>query len=212
MKQSKSIQISLTQPCHEDWEKMTPQEQGRFCDSCQKCVVDFTGFSDEELYRYIATHKGKNLCGRFNNTQLGRQVFKPQKRRKYFQWVMSLGFVVFLTNLFGIDAKAQEPVKKEWQQKPDKKNDNRKDSVCIQKTLTKEEIEAMPTRSTVNVVSTSVGGFSAHNEGAVEISGARDSGTFYIIDGVQLYINKDMIGPAEDTLKAQDEMIPKKIR
>lgn len=212
MKQPKSIQISLTQPCHEDWEKMTPREQGRFCDSCQKCVVDFTGFSDEELYRYIATHKGRNLCGRFNNTQLGRQVFKPQTRRKYFQWVMSLGFVVFLTNLFGIDAKAQETVNKEWQQKPDKKNDNKKDSVGTQQTLTKEEIEAIPTRSTVNVVSTNVGGFSVHDEEAVEISGARREGTIYIIDGVQVYINDGMTGPAEDTLKAEDEMIPKKTR
>src|SRR5690606_34654257 len=103
MKQPKSIQISIPRPCTQDWNKMTPQQQGRFCDSCQKCVVDFTGFTDEQLIKYINQNKSQQLCGRFSNTQLNRKIFKPQSRREYFQWIMSLGFVVFLANLWSND-------------------------------------------------------------------------------------------------------------
>ena len=32
----------IPEPCHENWNKMTPQEQGRHCAVCSKVVVDFT--------------------------------------------------------------------------------------------------------------------------------------------------------------------------
>lgn len=114
MKHHHPIQISIPQPCHEDWNKMTPQEQGRFCDSCQKCVVDFTGFTDEELYQYFMKHNGEKVCGRFQNWQLKRVVaLSPEPRSRFYRWFISLGFVVFLAELLGTEAKAQETVKTE---------------------------------------------------------------------------------------------------
>ncbi|MBW7913117.1 MAG: carboxypeptidase regulatory-like domain-containing protein [Taibaiella sp.] len=108
MKHHHPIQISIPQPCSEDWNKMTPQEQGRFCDNCQKCVVDFTGFTDEQLYKYFREHKGENVCGRFQNWQLKRQVaLPPEPRNRLYKWFISLGFVIFLAELLGTEAKAQ---------------------------------------------------------------------------------------------------------
>ena len=48
---SKKFQLQIPEPCHESWEKMNPVEQGRFCNSCQKAVIDFTGMSDAQLNR-----------------------------------------------------------------------------------------------------------------------------------------------------------------
>jgi len=31
---SKKFQLQIREPCHEDWDKMTPVDKGRFCDSC----------------------------------------------------------------------------------------------------------------------------------------------------------------------------------
>jgi len=123
MNHHRPIQISIPQPCSEDWSKMTPQEQGWFCDSCQKCVVNFTGFTDEELYKYFAEHSGKKVCGRFQNRQLKRVVaLPPEPRNRFYRWFISLGFVVFLSELLGTEAKAQEPVtspaRKQSKQKP----------------------------------------------------------------------------------------------
>ncbi|TFF33618.1 carboxypeptidase-like regulatory domain-containing protein [Mucilaginibacter psychrotolerans] len=60
--------ISIPQPCHEDWQQMTPVAQGRHCQSCCKTVVDFTAMSNAEVIGYLATHQ--NTCGRIEDTQL----------------------------------------------------------------------------------------------------------------------------------------------
>ncbi len=64
-----SLHIAIPQPCQEDWDKMTPTEQGAFCDVCSKCVVDFTQFSDADLLAYFS-NAPKNVCGRFEKKQL----------------------------------------------------------------------------------------------------------------------------------------------
>lgn len=92
MKQPKSIQISIPQPCTQDWSKMTPQQQGRFCDSCKKCVVDFTGFTDEQLYKFFTEHKGQKVCGRMKKTQLNRAIaLPPQPHSTLYKWVIAAG-------------------------------------------------------------------------------------------------------------------------
>jgi len=63
------MKISIPQPCHENWNEMLPEEKGRFCLSCQKCVLDFTQLSDEEIITNIPK---SNQCGRFSNQQLER--------------------------------------------------------------------------------------------------------------------------------------------
>ena len=49
----KSLQLNIAEPCHENWQNMTTQEQGRFCGSCRKSVVDFTMMSDQEVLNYL---------------------------------------------------------------------------------------------------------------------------------------------------------------
>lgn len=60
--------IQILNPCHENWEEMTPTEKGRFCTACQKNVIDFTTFSDAEIVAYLS--KNQNTCGRFYQKQL----------------------------------------------------------------------------------------------------------------------------------------------
>jgi hypothetical protein len=92
------IQISIPQPCHEDWSKMTPTEQGRFCNSCQKCLVDFTGFTDRQLFEYLNTNKGLKICGRFENIQLDRPInIPPQPQSLLYQCFIALGLTLILS-------------------------------------------------------------------------------------------------------------------
>ncbi len=85
-----ALQISIPKPCHEDWNKMTAAEQGKFCGACQKTVVDFSTMSDGEIVRLFEQKKGK-LCGRFATTQLERPI-EPTKvyKTNWFKWVMQL--------------------------------------------------------------------------------------------------------------------------
>ena len=53
----KNIQFKIDDPCHEDWNQMMPETNGRFCGSCTKSVVDFTGMSDFSIVNYLQNHK-----------------------------------------------------------------------------------------------------------------------------------------------------------
>ena len=73
----KSITIQIPEPCHEDWQKMTSTEKGKFCHVCTKEVIDFTATTDEDLVKILS--KSKNTCGRFKKTQLNREVKLERK-------------------------------------------------------------------------------------------------------------------------------------
>src|SRR5690606_41653554 len=49
-----ALPISIPNACHESWLAMTPVENGRYCMSCRKNVMDFTNMSDREILKYIS--------------------------------------------------------------------------------------------------------------------------------------------------------------
>jgi hypothetical protein len=55
--------IIIPEPCHQNWDAMTPNEQGRHCTSCVNTVVDVTCMTDDEIWK---KHKqnNNNLCVR----------------------------------------------------------------------------------------------------------------------------------------------------
>ena len=92
----KDLHLRIPVPCHEGWNNMTPVQDGKFCNSCQKLVVDFTSMSDQEIIRYFQNVKG-NTCGRFRDEQLNRDFETPRKKLnwyKYFFQVMIPAFLV----------------------------------------------------------------------------------------------------------------------
>lgn len=66
------MEINIPKPCHENWEAMTSEVQGKFCKVCSEKVHDFTAFSDAELMNSLT--EDKNICGRFREDQLGRNL------------------------------------------------------------------------------------------------------------------------------------------
>ena len=90
------FQIELPKPCHENWEKMNPVEQGRFCNSCQKAVVDFTEMSDAQLVAFFRKPSTGSVCGRFYNDQVGRDLFVPRKRMPWLKYFLQLLVPTFL--------------------------------------------------------------------------------------------------------------------
>ncbi|MFI1773577.1 carboxypeptidase-like regulatory domain-containing protein [Thalassobellus citreus] len=90
----KVITIDIPKPCHEDWNTMTPEEKGRHCAVCKKTVYDFTSKTDEQIVQTFT--KNGNVCGRFKNTQLKRDlVFSRKEKNNYLSYVAS-GLFAFL--------------------------------------------------------------------------------------------------------------------
>ena len=61
--------FKIAEPCHENWNQMTPESQGRFCASCQRCVIDFSNKSTAEM-KSIYDREGGDVCGRVKVSQL----------------------------------------------------------------------------------------------------------------------------------------------
>ncbi|HTB08113.1 MAG TPA: hypothetical protein VK806_14275 [Bacteroidia bacterium] len=83
MSKSKTMQLTIPKPCTEGWDNMTPNERGRHCQSCNKTVVDFSTFTDKQLVEFFSKI-AHNVCGRFNNFQLERQLVYVEPSRHQF--------------------------------------------------------------------------------------------------------------------------------
>jgi hypothetical protein len=105
-----STDIRIPNLCNEDWNKMTPNVNGRFCDACKLTVVDFTKMSDDQIKNFLL-NKG-HVCGRFDCTQVDTShestlelLNKKAKKIKFkpLRWLALLlllmtGFVFYIFN------------------------------------------------------------------------------------------------------------------
>lgn len=106
------IKLSIPEPCHEGWDNMTPSEKGRFCSSCQKEVIDFTGMTDAEVFAFFTQKQQGSVCGRTHISQLDTPIAKPvvhtKRRFWYLQYAASL--LLLLTKPGGAKAQVKPPV------------------------------------------------------------------------------------------------------
>lgn len=97
MSDLKSINIAIPSPCHEPWDGMTPDAKanGRFCDSCQKTVIDFSSWNDTQLFAFFANGTQKHICGRFLTTQVNRPINIPhQPHSQLYRMTVALGLTL----------------------------------------------------------------------------------------------------------------------
>lgn len=110
----RNYKITIPAPCTENWDKMTPNESGRFCMSCVKTVVDFTEMSSEEIKHFFVQNQfgsvGAKICGRFKKSQLDSITIQIPSRVLYSQthyhkmFLLAL-FVAMGTTLFSCSDK-----------------------------------------------------------------------------------------------------------
>lgn len=94
--------IDIQSPCSENWEKMLPTENGKFCQACAKNVIDFTGMTTEQITLILDQNQQASLCMRIKSSQLDRinQEYAAwqQTQRQYPQAL----FVSALLLIFGL--------------------------------------------------------------------------------------------------------------
>lgn len=100
-----NYQVQISNPCQEDWDKMTEVKKGKFCASCSKTVVDFSLMSDQQIIDYFLKQP-KNSCGRFSHDQLNRDLQTDKKRHSSLTHKLIL-FCLFVFNLFPRKLNAQ---------------------------------------------------------------------------------------------------------
>jgi hypothetical protein len=102
---SKKLQLSIPTPCHENWDNMSPVQQGKFCGSCQRQVVDFSNMNDRQVAEFFKKPSTGSVCGRFMTDQLDRAIEIPKKRIPWLKYFFQFAIPAFL---FSIKASAQK--------------------------------------------------------------------------------------------------------
>lgn len=95
-----AFQIKNTFQCAENWDNMSPSDLGRFCNVCQKEVIDFTQFTKDEITDFFRNTR-TTVCGRMTNLQLQTIYIEddwqqtlavsPFWKRFLFVWVICFG-------------------------------------------------------------------------------------------------------------------------
>ncbi len=102
--------ITIPKPCQEDWNKMTPNKNGRFCMSCSKTVVDFTSMFPEEIQHFFIQNQNNKICGRFRKSQLDSVIIQIPSRvlyaqTNYYKMFLLALFIAMGTTLFSCQNK-----------------------------------------------------------------------------------------------------------
>jgi hypothetical protein len=103
-KKATSIKIQIPEPCTQDFSKMHPLPGGRYCDHCERTVVDFRGMTDREIVRIYQQRQGR-VCGIFKDNQLDRALPLPQVPKEGKPWAAIAALSSAL--LFGTPASGQ---------------------------------------------------------------------------------------------------------
>ncbi len=111
-----TYKITIPEPCHEDWNAMLPDAKGKFCNSCNKSVIDFSNKTDLEIRDILLAHKDQQVCGHFKKTQINRPLnirvdFNdlPKNMSSTKTFALAL-FLVFGTVLFSCTDHKNKPV------------------------------------------------------------------------------------------------------
>ena len=63
--------ISIPEPCNENWNSMSPNKNGKFCNSCDKTVIDFTKMNNPEIQKYFSENSNnERICGYYKFNQV----------------------------------------------------------------------------------------------------------------------------------------------
>ena len=92
------LNLQVPSSCQEKWDEMLPGKNGRYCLSCQKTVLDFTGMTDADLVRYFKDFKGA-ACGKFTESQLNRDLLIPKKSFPWLKYFFRITLPAFLLSL-----------------------------------------------------------------------------------------------------------------
>lgn len=132
----KSFHIEIENHCQEDFSKMTPDAQGRFCSACQKTVIDFSVLNDDEIIDYFKKYSTQKTCGRFTIEQMSKEYFFENPKSNFrFTWMRKMVAALFLLPLSISNAFAQKKIVPHQHKTQQKKIDKQIPQIIIEGTV-----------------------------------------------------------------------------
>jgi len=106
----KKFSLEIKTPCSENFDKMIPNSNGSFCNSCAKNVIDLSTKTNSEVARFIAENKDKSICARLKTSQLEEEFeFNEISKSNNFKYAVAVAASVLLTS--NVVGQEKQPVK-----------------------------------------------------------------------------------------------------
>ncbi|MEE1944952.1 carboxypeptidase-like regulatory domain-containing protein [Pedobacter sp. KR3-3] len=99
------VKINIDEPCAQNWELMEKRDSERFCSSCQKCVVDFSAYSNAEIIQ-VLSNATQEVCGRLTRQQLDQLNYHLVLVPAQSNWMKYLGVLAIGASIFVQNASA----------------------------------------------------------------------------------------------------------
>lgn len=104
--------LEIKTPCSENFDKMIPNSNGSFCNSCAKNVIDLSTKTNSEVARFIAENKNKSICARLKNSQLEEEFeINEISKSNNFKYAVAVAASVLLTS--NVIGQEKEPLRTE---------------------------------------------------------------------------------------------------
>lgn len=105
---NKINEMTIAEPCAQNWDEMIKGEGFNFCTACSKNVIDFSGYTNAQIINVLA-NAGSAICGRMSQSQLNQLNYHltivPTNNRN---WMKYLGVLAIGMSIFMMDAKAEK--------------------------------------------------------------------------------------------------------
>jgi len=99
MKKTQAI-VTIDKPCAQNWDEMEKKDGFNFCEACNKCVIDFTGYSNAEIIKTLA-NASSEVCGRLSKNQLAQLNYHLAVVPPNRNWMKYLGVLAIGVSIFG---------------------------------------------------------------------------------------------------------------
>jgi hypothetical protein len=200
MKGKVVMQVTVPEPCKQDWDAMPKCASGYYCKQCDTVVTDFSRMTDAQIIAFL--QKERFGCGVFRNDQLKRDLIEPPVQQPLYFRRLAMGVMLFFGWIAGSDAQtrtigkskaqqgavpAKQPaqISKSNKQSAGAKPVHRVDTTAAVKTA--DQIEKSGGVRNLNDIASLSTGVYQHNSGSgMSIGGARSASTTYVIDGVHV--------------------------
>lgn len=100
-------EVTIAEPCLQNWDEMDKGEGFNFCKACSKNVIDFSGYTNAEIISVLAG-ASSSVCGRLSQAQLNQLNHHlsvvPTTNRN---WMKYLGVLAIGMSIFVMDVRAE---------------------------------------------------------------------------------------------------------
>jgi len=108
---NKINEVTIAEPCSQNWDEMEKGKGFNFCTACSKNVIDFSGYTNAEIINSLA-NAGSVVCGRLSQSQLNQLNYHltvvPTKNRN---WMKYLGVLAIGACILSHSAQAATKIK-----------------------------------------------------------------------------------------------------